>query len=96
MPCGEMPRVRCPQCVKEGLKSRVFPMGSQRTQMHYAPYYDEDGFYHHHDRNTITTNHRCSNEHRWMVKSKRACPAPNCHEHMATSKIVMIKPAEDS
>lgn len=66
--------MKCPQCIQENKTSTVAIWGSMTTAMYYTPYYDKDGKYHHHDGNTITTDYRCSNGHKWMENSKRECP----------------------
>lgn len=70
--------MKCPECITEGKKSRVTPGGSSITLAYYQPYYDEDGVYHHHDNNDISTDYSCSNGHRWVEHSTARCPAPDC------------------
>jgi len=65
--------MKCPLCVKEGLKSRIYQGMSVTTCMNFPSFYDEAGHYHYHDRNTITTRYNCSNGHNWTEKS---CPLP--------------------
>ncbi len=65
--------MKCPECVKEGKKSVVVEGGSRSTLVHCAPYYDEDGNYHYHDRNVTTTSMSCSNGHRWEHKFTGSC-----------------------
>lgn len=65
--------MKCPECQKSGLKSRVTNEGSSSTLMYCAPFYDEEGRYHNHDSNIITTLYLCSNGHYWNEKSKRSC-----------------------
>lgn len=59
---------RCPQCVAEGKRSRVYPGSSHTTLI--APlggYYDEDGIWQSApDPNVTTTNYSCSNGHHWV------------------------------
>lgn len=59
--------MKCPICVKEGLKSRVYVGGTQATLMYATPYYDEDGNYHSNDPNTRYTDYSCSNGHKWTI-----------------------------
>lgn len=81
--------MKCPECVKEGKKSRVTPSGGPVTAMYCAPYYDEDGAYHHHDRNLSTTNYSCSNGHQWQETNPFpkcvSCDWPNVKEKVADS-----------
>lgn len=63
----------CPQCRKEGLKSKVYPGGGSTTLMYCQPFYDEGGKYHHHDSNTTRYNYSCSNGHEWVEYSKGSC-----------------------
>jgi hypothetical protein len=55
--------MKCPTCVKEGKKSKVFIGESITTTMAGSAYYDEDGKYHKYDPNVVSTSYRCSNEH---------------------------------
>jgi hypothetical protein len=64
----------CPQCQEEGKKSRVLPgPTSVRTLLYSQPYYDEDGKYHDHDRNTTTRGYSCSNGHSWSETKTGSC-----------------------
>lgn len=63
----------CPECKKEGKKSRVCPGVSMVTAMWCPPFYDEDGKYHHHDANITTTNYKCSNGHTWTERLSGLC-----------------------
>lgn len=58
----------CPICVKESNKSTVFIGLSMTTLMCTQEYYDEDGKYHFHNPNTITTEYSCSNGHKFTNK----------------------------
>ncbi len=65
---------RCPFCNDEGLKSTVnLPGSSVSTAMMPHRFYDEDGRFHHHGGNTITSEYRCSQGHRWLESSKGGC-----------------------
>jgi len=68
-------RVKCPTCEAEGRRSRAYPGITYTTDMYFAPYYDEDGVYHHHDANSRTSSYRCSNGHEWMEAGVWECPA---------------------
>jgi len=71
--------MKCPTCVEEGEKSLVYSGGRSMTCMGGgAPYWDEDGEYHSHDPNTISTRYSCSRGHVWGKTSKISCPAPGC------------------
>jgi hypothetical protein len=65
--------MKCPECVKEGRKSTVYPGSGMTTAMACSPYYDEEGVYHFHDRNYTTQNYSCSNGHRWDERSRSKC-----------------------
>ena len=67
--------MQCPECVKEGMRSRVFPQGSSITLMSSQPFYDEEGTYHNHDGNIIKEAYLCSRDHRWNKRFNRPCPA---------------------
>lgn len=59
----------CEQCQKENLKSKIFILGSSRTLLGWAPYYDEEGNYHNKDPNKTTTHYQCNNGHKWTEKT---------------------------
>ncbi len=68
--------MKCPQCVQNNEHSNVYPGAAMTTLLAYTKYYDDDGTYHDHDPNTISTQYDCSRGHSWMEKSKATCP--NC------------------
>jgi hypothetical protein len=57
--------MRCPECVNEGKKSKVYIGNTEATLLFFYPYYDEDGKFHMNDPNQYTTNYRCNNGHKW-------------------------------
>lgn len=63
----------CPECKKQGLKSKVYPSMSWTTAMYFPPFYDEEGNLHHHDGNTTTTDYHCSNGHEWVENHEGKC-----------------------
>jgi hypothetical protein len=63
----------CEVCQKEGRKSTIQVGGSSKTCVHCPPFYDEEGAYHCHDRNTTTTDYCCSNGHAWVKQSTGSC-----------------------
>lgn len=67
--------MKCPVCVKKGLKSCVTVGYSTSTAMWCPAYYNEDGKYHDHDMNTRSTSYSCSYGHTWSVSSHRSCPS---------------------
>ena len=67
--------MKCPECIKLGLRSKIFAGMSSGTLMCCHPFYDEDGVYHHHDYNKTTTNYSCSNGHSWSETIRNQCPA---------------------
>jgi len=71
--------MKCEQCVEEGTKSRVTDRGSSKTLLGGSPsYYDEEGVYHHHDPNKITTAYTCSNGHTFVIRRLGSCPNEDC------------------
>lgn len=62
----------CEKCRAEGKRSKVHIGSTMKTLMAGPqPYYDEDGNYvRPPDPNTVTTEYRCSNGHRWAIKRK--------------------------
>lgn len=65
--------MKCPECVKENKKSEVYPSVGSTTSIYCQPFYDEEGNYHDHDSNIITTEYRCSNDHTWQEKTTGSC-----------------------
>lgn len=63
----------CPECQKQGLRSRVTPGPIVTTLMYCPPFYDEDGKYHSHDANSSSTSYSCSNGHCWTEVSQPTC-----------------------
>lgn len=68
----------CPYCQKEGKTSRLYPNGGTSTLALGESFYDEEGRWHTHDPNIHTSGWYCSNGHRWVEKTRRACPIPGC------------------
>lgn len=64
----------CPQCKVNDQRSTVHIGAGMSTAMYSAPYYDEDGTYHFHDRNSHTKSYSCSNGHRWAETATNRCP----------------------
>lgn len=65
--------MKCPECQRLGLKSKVFPGSSSRTLMYCPPFYDKEGRFHDHDRNISATDYSCSNGHKWIKESSSSC-----------------------
>lgn len=64
-------RMECKQCRSESKEwEKIHPTGSRRTMMGVERFWDKQGDYHVHDRNTVTRGFRCSEGHRWESKSK--------------------------
>ncbi len=68
--------MKCPECVKQGLTSRVYIESGTTTCLGWSPYYDENGRYHSHDPNMTTTGYRCSNGHVFSQRAGSRCS--NC------------------
>jgi hypothetical protein len=71
-PSGEKLKF-CPQCKKEGKKSKIFIKSISSTLMTSVPYYDENGKFHCCDPNTIFINYKCSNGHEWTEEIESSC-----------------------
>ena len=73
--------MKCKECIKQDLKSSIYIEHTTITLMCASSYYDEDGLYHHHDSNVLTTGYKCSNNHKWSIDSKTpymcGCPDNN-------------------
>lgn len=55
----------CPTCKQNDQKSIVHEGCMRVTSMWCAPFYDENGVRHHHDRNAKSMSYTCSNGHSW-------------------------------
>jgi len=68
--------MKCEKCVSEGEQSSIqAPAGGVSTAIASAPYYDNEGIYHHHDPNSFTSAYSCSRGHRWVRSTRSGCPA---------------------
>ncbi len=65
--------MKCPECKKRGLKSKLNVGPTYGTCMAHTEYYDEDGKYHMHDPNKYTKSFYCSNDHRGYTETKNKC-----------------------
>lgn len=87
--------VVCERCQKEGKTSRVYHRGGETTLVAFIPYYDEQGKYHHHDSNSVTSEYSCSNGHCW-TEERRGSPCPTCGtewmKERANAKPVAVPP----
>ena len=63
----------CPACQEQGLTSTVQTNGQMKTFMSYPGYHDEEGKYHKHDNNSVTTVGKCSNGHIFSYRYKTSC-----------------------
>jgi hypothetical protein len=71
--------VKCPECVKQGLTSRVYDNGSLCTLMGGGEtFYDEAGERHRHDPNRVTNGWYCSNQHYFSQVTGFSCPNRKC------------------
>lgn len=84
--------MKCPVCEEAGKRSRVFPHGSMKTAMYCQPYYDEEGAYHHHDGNIVTSSYSCSEGHKWSTKNQGRCP--NCDFGKDSLRVIIHEPKE--
>lgn len=72
--------MKCPECVKEDKRSKVYPGGAFRTAMCIDHHYDENGKEHYHDPNCLTLSFSCSNGHSWAVSTYSKCNNCNYNE----------------
>ena len=80
--------MKCPQCVREGLRSRVYPdNGSAVTLLGYGREYDEDGALHIHDPNRLGCGYRCSLGHRWSESWLPRCPSGDYGGEITTREL---------
>jgi len=67
----------CPVCLLTDQQSTVEVGPGMQTSIHYAPYYDKNGHYHHHTPKT-TFEAKCSRGHTFTLVSSNKCPVPTC------------------
>ena len=78
-PEGDIITNRCPQCVREGLKSKFVVEGSELvTDKLKERYYDEEGEHHFHDPNLKVGEWSCSNNHTGTYNKFYLCCVRNC------------------
>lgn len=70
--------MKCKECQESDRQSRVYRGPTSSTVMGYSSYYDEEGVYHQHNMNQVSTSYSCSNGHWWNQDSPQLCPADNC------------------
>lgn len=70
----------CPECQKEGKKSKVWQGSTVMTAMYSDSYWDENGKEHIHNPNDRATEYRCSKNHQWHITRKNKCPSCNWPE----------------
>lgn len=70
--------MKCSECVEAGTPSKVYVGASTTTCMSGESFYDEDGKYHKHNPNRMTTGYRCSNGHRWSENQWARCLQTDC------------------
>ena len=68
--------MKCLECQREGVRSKVFVGVMTSTLMHCPGFYDEEGVYHIHDMNEITTSYTCARGLCWAGAGDKSCP--NC------------------
>jgi len=62
--------MKCPFCIEEEKKSKLYIGATLGTLMYCEPYYDEEGTYHSDDINTYTTDYHCSEGHKFTVSMR--------------------------
>lgn len=71
--------MKCPTCVEEGEKSRVYCGGSSMTGIGGSQdFWDEEEIHHYHEVNRVSTSYSCSRGHSWVFSTVPSCPAPGC------------------
>lgn len=90
--------MKCPECERLGLRSRVYDSGSvwwmaeDHIRHNWNPYWDEDDVYHVHNPNIKNKSYECSNSHKFNTKFSDPCPASTCSFGRAIDEIEIIKP----
>ena len=71
--------MKCPVCEDLKMKSCVHILSSSTTLIGgMNPYYDEDGEYHNHDTNWVSTAYSCTRGHKWGETRQNPCDNPKC------------------
>lgn len=71
--------MKCPECVAAEQTSKVYPLGSAKTSIGWSPFWDEQGVYHAHDPNRVSSAYKCSNGHCWLEDGVLLpCPNDDC------------------
>jgi hypothetical protein len=65
--------MKCPECLKKGLNSKVYDRGGWATCVHTPKFYDEQGRMHDHDNNIYTHEYECSNGHKFEINETHKC-----------------------
>lgn len=73
--------MKCLRCVEEGKTSKVYSEGGTSTLMTTSVFWDEEGNKHCHNPNINVSGYRCSNGHRFSIKSRAQCPEKSCPIH---------------
>jgi hypothetical protein len=64
----------CNECKQNNLRSRVYILDSfYDLQEAQDRFFDEDGKWHVHDTNSITTKYRCTKNHEWSQVKYATC-----------------------
>lgn len=74
--------MKCPICVEQGRKSRLYGGMGTRTAMGWTAFYDEDGAFHSHDPNWGAYGYQCSNGHSLTLQELRSCPSCDYGERL--------------
>jgi hypothetical protein len=70
--------MKCPRCVEDGQRSKVYDNGSTSGGLGWTPHYDEDGNYHRHNPSKVTSGFKCSNGHYFSITRSVPCPRHDC------------------
>jgi Zn finger protein HypA/HybF involved in hydrogenase expression len=68
----------CPKCKEEGKKSTVTKGSCISTLAYFPVWYDELGYEHRHDNNTVTQTYLCSNGHAFFENISHLSHCPTC------------------
>jgi hypothetical protein len=61
--------MKCPECVKAGLRSTVTLVGESSSLVMGSQWWDEEGKFHDYDPNITTADYKCSAGHRWSTST---------------------------
>lgn len=85
--------MKCPECVKQGLRSHVFIINSSSENIgDVFQYFDEDGVWHNHIQTLTIIKYRCHNYHYFQKIERSRC---QCLPQDGALEILPYEPTEE-